>query len=164
MIEPPAAPEKLRISILERLVPMLAFSLAALGGGASAFLLARLFWELQRAENAGIATVATETAESNLAVLVGLYSALAVGFFAIATAFVRMFTAKKTASPPGLFYVVPGLLALLPAGLVWYVESLTIVVLLGISSPGSRGMGDVLGIITMLLVAGMIATPIILLI
>jgi len=164
MIEPSAAPEKLRVSILERIVPMLAFALAALGGGASAFLLFRLFWALQRAENAGVATVATGLAESNLAVLVGLYLALAAGFFAIATAFIRMFTAKKTASPPGSLYLIPGLLALLPAGLVWYVESLTIIVLLGISSPGGHGMADVLGIINTLLIAAMIAGPIIILI
>src|SRR5688500_11326488 len=109
MIEnsPQPTPTKLRVSILERIVPMIAFALPVIGGGATAFFLQQVFSALQNAESAGVAAGAGGTAEANVAVLTGLYLGILVGFVALGTAVLRMFTAKKRASPPGVFYLLP---------------------------------------------------------
>jgi hypothetical protein len=125
--------------------------------------LQQVFSALRSAESAGIAAVAGGTAEANFAVLTGLYLAIFVGFLALATAVIRMFTAKKRSSPPGLYYLLPGLLALVPAGLLWYAESLIIDVLLGVGSPES---GEIAApdTITMLLATATISVPVILIV
>jgi hypothetical protein len=162
MIEPSPAPDKLRISILERVVPMTAFALATIGGGTSAFLLSQVLSALREAEMAGVASVSAGIAESNVAALTGLYLSILVGFFALGTAVLRMFTAKTRSSPPGFFYLFPGLLALLPATLLWYAESLIIEVLLGVGTPGSGGMASIEATLTILLIGAMVAVPFIL--
>jgi len=151
---------KLRISVVERIVPMIAFALAVIGGGITAFLLQQAFSALQNAESAGVAAVAGGTAEANVAVLTGLYLGILVGFVALGIAVLRMFTAKKRASPPGLFYLLPGLIALLPAALVWYVESLVIDVLRGAGSSESGGMAGVAPHVGILLNVAVLAVPI----
>jgi biopolymer transport protein ExbD len=72
-----------------------------------------------------------------------------------------MITETKTASPPFWFFVVSGILWLIPAGLFWKSQMLVVEVLSPGSSISAGGIGSVGGYIAQLLMLSVIAAPII---
>jgi phage shock protein PspC (stress-responsive transcriptional regulator) len=79
-------PEKVRVSIFERIVPFGAFGLAALAGGLGSYLIVDMFRTLAAAKNAGIAGVSGGLAEYMTVSLVLLYASCALGFVGICVA------------------------------------------------------------------------------
>jgi hypothetical protein len=154
-------PERVRVSIFERIVPFAALALAAIGGAAGGWSIISLMNTLRAVENAGIAAVAGGLAEYTWFPLGFLYAAAALGVVAICVAIGRLVVETKTASPSGVSYLVLGLLSLVPLAFVWQAGSLIISVIGGTASgePGEWGER-----VAAYCVYALIATPIVLVI
>jgi hypothetical protein len=133
--------EKVRVSILERILPFAAFGLAAIAGGSGAFLIIELFNTLAAAENAGVAAVAGGLAEYMTVPLIVLYASVGLGIIGICVAVGRMVFATTTSSPSGISYLVLGLISLVPAAIVYRAGTATIGVITNTTDadPGSTG-------------------------
>ncbi len=112
-------PERVRVSIFERIVPLAAFGLAAAAGGIGGWMIITLMTSLAQNENAGIGAVSGGLAEYTIYPLVFLYAAAALGVVGICVAVGRMVFGKQTSSPSGISYLVLGLISLFPAAVVW---------------------------------------------
>jgi hypothetical protein len=66
-------PERVRVSIIERLIPAVSFGLASISGIVGALLTMNLFASLRKAENAGMDTISEGLSGINSAVI-GLLS------------------------------------------------------------------------------------------
>lgn len=154
-------PERVRVSIFERIVPFSALALAAVGGAAGGWSIISLMNTLREAESAGIAAVAGGLAEYTWFPLIFLYVAAALGVVAICVAIGRLVIETKTASPSGISYIVLGLLSLIPVGLVWRSGTLIISVLNGTSTNNIEKLGYTVGEYCLY---SMIAAPVILVI
>ena len=110
-----------RVSILERIVPSLAFIVAAVSGAVGGAMLIRFFSLLSQAELAGYAAFFGGVAEIELAVGGVLILAVALCAIGIVVSIIRLFTTNKTASPPGLLFLMLGLLSLVPPFAIHYV-------------------------------------------
>lgn len=154
-------PERVRVSIFERIVPFASLGLAAVGGGVGGWLIISLMNALRQNENAGIGALAGGLAEYSVIPLVFLYAASALGVVAICVAIGRLVIQTKTASPSGISYIVLGILSLVPAAFVWQSGSIIISVLDGSSR---EGMGELGATIATYCTIAMIAAPIILVI
>jgi TonB family protein len=110
-----------RVSILERIVPSLAFIVAAVSGAVGGAMLIRFFSLLSQAELAGYAAFFGGVAEIELAVGGVLILAVALCAVGIVVSIIRLFTTNKTASPPGLLFLMLGLLSLVPPFAIHYV-------------------------------------------
>ncbi len=86
-------------------------------------MLMRVLEAMRNAEAAGIGAVAGGIAEANLAMSITLYLALAVGFIGVLVMAIRAFRATTTASPSAWFFVVGGLLTLIPLVCLWEAQS-----------------------------------------
>jgi hypothetical protein len=153
--------EKVRVSIFERIVPFAAFALAAIAGGAGAFLIVELFNTLAAVENAGVAAIAGGLAEYMLVPLVLLYASVGLGIVGICVAIGRMVLATTTASPSGLSYLMLGLLSLVPAAIVYHSGTATIGVITNTTDSDPAMTGAAAGEWA---VAAMMITPIVLLV
>lgn len=156
---PTTQPDKVRVSIFERIVPFAAFGLAALAGGVGAYLILSLMNALSAAESAGTAAISGGLAEYTMYPLVLLYLAAAVGVVGICVAVGRMGFAEQTASPSGISYIVLGGLSLVPIGLVWYAGTIIIRVTTGTYRGEAMLAGNVVSELT---VAAMVIAPIVL--
>lgn len=116
----------LRVAVVPRLVPALSYGLVVAGAGVGAMVLWRVFLAMQNAEAAGNSAVSGGMAEANVPVLVGLYLAIAGGVAGLLILIIRMFVETKTASPTFRFFLVAGILGLIPAAVVWWAESMFI--------------------------------------
>lgn len=123
-----------RASILARIAPAISYALPTLGAAISALLFINVMQAMRNAETAGIAAVAAGVSETNIAILVSLYLAIAVGFIGIVVAFIRLFTSTKTGSPSGWFYLITGVIGLVPMFALWQAQSLLLEVIFGMSS------------------------------
>ena len=130
-------PTPARVSIIARLVPAFSYALPALGAAVSAMLLLSVLRAMRNAEGAGIGAVAAGISEANLAILVTLYLGIIVGGAGVVIGLVRLFTTTTTASPSPLYYLIAGILGLLPMFALWYAQSL----LLDAIFPNSAGAG-----------------------
>ena len=144
-----------KVSIVVRLIPAVSYLIPAVMAGVSAFLVTRVIWGMRTAEATGLAAVTAGLAEANLPLLVALYLAVLVGIAAIGFAVVRLFVPVSTASAPAWFYIVAGVVGLIPPILVWQAES----VMIQRFYPGSGGIGEVASTISLLLTLAMIAAP-----
>ena len=140
-------PTSPRVSIIARIVPALSYALPALGAGVSAMLLLSVLRAMRNAEGAGIGAVAAGISEANVAILVTLYLAIVVGAAGVVIGLVRLFTTTTTASPSALYYLIAGILGLMPMFALWRAQSL----LLNAIFPHSTGAGvsEVAGQITL---------------
>lgn len=140
-------PTPARVSIIARLVPALSYALPALGAGVSALLLLSVLRAMRNAEGAGIGAVAAGISEANLAILVTLYLAIIIGGAGVVIGLVRLFTTTSTASPSAWYYLIGGILGLVPMFALWRAQSL----LLDAIFPRSTGAGvsEVAGQITL---------------
>lgn len=147
-------PTPTRVSIIARLVPALSYALPALGAGVSAMLLLSVLRAMRNAEGAGIGAVAAGISEANIAILVTLYLAIVVGGAGVVIGLVRLFTTTVTASPSGWYYLIAGILGLMPMFALWYAQSL----LLDAIFPQSVGAGvsEVAGQITLFSIVAMV--------
>ena len=143
-----------RVSIIARLVPALSYVLPALGAGISAMLLLSVLRAIRNAEGAGIGAVAAGISEANVAILVTLYLAIFVGAAGVVIGLVRLFTTTVTASPSAWYYLIAGILGLMPMFALWYAQSL----LLNAIFPRSVGAGvsEVAGQITLFSIVAMV--------
>ena len=144
---PEEQPAPTRVSIIARIVPALSYALPALGAAVSAMLLLGVLRAMRNAEGAGIGAVAGGVSEANFAILATLYLAIFVGAAGVVIGLVRLFTATVTASPSAWYYLIGGILGLLPMFALWYAQSL----LLDAIFPRSTGAGvsEVAGQITL---------------
>lgn len=153
---------RLRVSVLGRAVPTFSYILAALGAGVSAVLIMGVLNALRFAESAGVAAVAGGLYEANVPVLISLYLGVFCGLAGIILTAVRLSVTTTTVSPPSWFFVIGGILGLLPLALLWHVQSIFIEIL----SPSSRGGGisEAAAMIKLLTTVSMIAAPVAILI
>src|SRR5687767_5976130 len=103
---PTIQPERVRVSIFERIVPFASLALAAVGGAAGGWSIISLMNALRAAETAGIGAVAGGLAEYTWFPLGFLYAACALGVVAICVAIGRLVIETKTSSPSGISYIV----------------------------------------------------------
>ncbi len=130
-----------RVSILERLVPALAFALVAFSGAVGAAMVIRFLTILSKEENAGYAAFFGATAEVEFAVGVVLVLGAALGAIGIVVSAIRLFTTNTTSSPPGLLFLLTGLLGLVPPLAFVYILRLMKGVLL--PEPTGGGVADI---------------------
>jgi hypothetical protein len=114
---------------------------------------------MREAETAGIGVVPRSLAEANLPVLGGLYLTIVVGGAGLLVLVIRMFVSTTTSSPPVWFFLLTGAFGILPVSLFSWAQSLMIEALF----PGSGGIISAANILSYLLPAIMIGTPVILL-
>lgn len=112
-----------RVSILARLVPLVALCIPLAGEALCAVLLLRVLEAMRNAEAAGVAAVAGGMAEANLPATVAMYFALFIGFIGIVVMAIRALTVTTTASPSGWFFALAGLLTLVPLAFLWAAQS-----------------------------------------
>ena len=125
-----------RVSILARLVPSFSYAIPMLGAALSALFLLGVIRAMRYAKAAGIAAVAGGMAEANLAVAVALYLAIFVGFIGIVVMVIRSFMSTTTASPAAWFFLITGIISLIPLILLWEAQSLLVAAI----SPGGGGI------------------------
>ena len=123
-----------RASILARIAPAISYALPTLGAAISALLFINVMQAMRNAETAGIAAVAAGVSETNIAILVSLYLAIAVGFIGIVVALIRLLTSTRTVTPSGWFYLITGVIGLVPMFALWQAQSLLLEVIFGMSS------------------------------
>lgn len=152
-------PERVRVSIFERIVPFAAFGLAATAGGIGGWMIIALMTSLAQNENAGIGAVSGGLAEYMIYPLVLLYAAAAMGVVGICVAIGRMVFTTSTSSPSGISYIILGVLSLIPLGLVWNAGGIIIDVLYGTST---YGLGELGVTVFERSWASIIATPVVL--
>ena len=117
-------PTPTRVSIIARILPAFSYALPALGAAVSAMLLLSVLHAMRNAEAAGLGAVAAGISEANTAILVTLYLAIFVGAAGVVIGLVRLFTTTVTASPSAWYYLIGGILGLLPVFALWYAQSL----------------------------------------
>ena len=153
---------RLKVSIITRLLAGLAYSVPAIGGAASSFLLMNLFRELRTSETAGIAAVMNGMKGASLPVTVSFYLAALLGVVVVIVLVIRMFVRTATASPPFWFFAIGGVLSLIPALSFWKAELLVIEVLSPGSAIATAGVAGVANDLSRLLQISIVAAPIIL--
>jgi uncharacterized membrane protein len=125
-----------RVSILARLVPAFSYAIPMLGAALSALFLLGVMRAMRYAEAVAIAAVAGSMAKANLAVVIALYLAIFVGFIGIVVMVIRSFMSTTTASPAAWFFLIIGIISLIPLLLLWKGQSLMVAAI----SPGSGGI------------------------
>ena len=103
-----------RVSILERLVPSLAFAVASISGAVGAAMVIRFFVAMRQAEAAGYAAFFGGMSEIEFAVGIVLVFAAVLCSIGVIVSVIRLFTTNTTASPPGILFLMIGLLSLVP--------------------------------------------------
>ncbi len=152
---------RLKVSVTARLIAAFSYMIPAIGGSLSSILLMNVFRALRENESAGIAAVMGGMKEASLPVIVSLYLAAVCGIVVVVVLVVRMFVQTKTSSPPIWFFVVGGILGLVPAALFWKAQLLVLEVLSPGSSIGAGGMASAGADVSQLLLLSVIAAPIV---
>ena len=117
-------------------------------------LLLSVLRAMRNAEGAGIGAVAAGISQANIAILVTLYLAIFVGAAGVLIGLVRLFTTTVAASPSAWYYLIGGILGLVPMFALWRAQSL----LLDAIFPRSTGAGvsEVAGQITLFSIVAMV--------
>jgi len=142
-----------RASILARVAPALSYALPALGAAVSALMLINVFRAMRNAEAAGIGAVAAGMREASFPIVVALYLGVILGFAGVVIGLVRMFTTVTTATPSAWYFLIIGIVGLLPVLLLWEAQSLLLGVIFGRSPGGVVEVArqvSVLSVMTML--------------
>ena len=126
----------MRVSILARVAPALSYAVPALGAAISALMLINVFRAMRNAEAAGVSAVSAGIREANLPIVITLYVGVLLGFAGIVVGLVRMFTTTTTSTPSAWYFLITGMIGLVPILLLWEVQSLLLGVIFGRSSGG----------------------------
>lgn len=110
-----------RVSILERLIPSLAFAVAATSGAIGALMIVRFLHAMSLAETAGYAAFYGGVAEIEFTIGIVLIIAAVLCGIGIVVSIIRLFTTNTTSSPPGLLFLVIGVLSLIPPFAIHYI-------------------------------------------
>jgi len=153
-----------RVSILARIIPVLSYALPALGAAVSALFLINVFRAMRNAETAGVAAVAAGIREANFPILITLYLGVVLGFAGIAIGLARMFTTTTTATPSSWFFLITGIIGLLPALLLWQAQSLLLGVIFGHATGGVVEVARQVSLLSMLTICLGAVTVLILLV
>ena len=113
-----------RVSMLARIAPALSYGVPAIGAAISAGMLVNVFRGMRNAEATGIAAVAAGMREANLPIVVTLYLGVLLGFAGIIIGLVRMFTTTTSSTPSAWYFLITGIVGLLPVLLLWEAQSL----------------------------------------
>ena len=122
-------------------------------------MLINVFQAMRNAEAAGMGAVSGGIREANIPIVVTLYLGVILGFAGIAVGLVRMFTTTTTATPSSWFFLVTGVIGLVPVLLLWEAQSLLLGVIFGRSPGGVVEVAhqvSLLSMVTMLIGAGSI--------
>lgn len=111
----------IRVSIFERLVPSFAFVIVAISGAVGSAMLLRFLSILRRSETAGPASFFGGIAEIELVVGGVLVFAAVLCATGILISIIRLFTTNTTASPPGILFLMTGLLSIVPPFALHYI-------------------------------------------
>jgi len=152
---------RFRVSILVRMLAALTYAVPAIGGALGSFLLIRLFQALRTSESAGIAEVMMGVNEASLPVTISLYLAAGIGIALIITLAIRTMTTTATSSPQFWFYVVGGILGLVPPALFWVAKYLVIEALSPGSWLGAYGLENVGARVAQLTMLSVISAPLV---
>ena len=118
-----------RVSILERLVPSLGFTVAAISGAIGALMIVRFLHAMSQSETAGHAAFYGGVAEIEFTIGIVLIIAVVLCGIGIVVSIIRLFTTNTTSSPPGILLLVIGALSLIPPFAVHYIlQSMKMVV------------------------------------
>src|SRR5213075_1473978 len=111
---------RVRVSILERLAPSFAFAVAAISGAIGSVMNFRFLTSMRQAEAAGYAAFFGGVSEIELVVGGLLAFAAILCAIGILVSIIRMFTTNTKASPPGLLFLITGLLSIVPPFAIHY--------------------------------------------
>jgi hypothetical protein len=109
----------LPVSRIQRFLPLLSYSLMAMGGAYAGYCALAVLREFGNAEMAGIGRIASYLTGGMWSITVGLVLALIVGFVAIIVHAAMMFSQKKTASPSALLLLLMAIAGALAPVLAW---------------------------------------------
>lgn len=155
---------RLKVSFTARLLTALSYSIPAIGGALSSFLLIRVFQALSANQTAGLSAIMAGVKEASLPAIISLYLGAGCGIIVIVVLVVRAFMQTKTASPSSWFFVIGGILCLLPAALFWKAKWMVIEVLSPGSSIGAGGMASVGAEVSQWSMLSVITAPIVIII
>jgi biopolymer transport protein ExbD len=155
-------PTRSKVSVTARLAAALVYSIPPIGAALGSLLLVNMFRLLRASENAGLSSVMQGMKEASLPVIVSLYLAAVCGFGLIILLVVRMIIQTKTTSPPFWFFVVSGILSLVPALFFWRAQWLILEVLSPGNTIGHAGIGGVGAEISSLLLIGIVSAVVVL--
>ena len=137
---------KVRVSILERIFPALACAVVAISGAVGGGMLLNLLSELRQAEAAGYASVFGGFADIEVVVGSVLMFAAALGSVGILVSLIRLVTTNTTSSPPGVLFLLMGVLGFVPPIAYYFLVRMMKATVLS-PDPTSGGLSDVLGTI-----------------
>ncbi len=122
MIErsPTFQPDKVRVSIFERIVPFFGFVVAALGSGFGSWYLYSFIAKRLVDRSLGIEMLGHHVIGSTTIALISLYVSTFLIFIGIIISATRLCTACSKASPLGVSHLVFGILSLAPAAMLWF--------------------------------------------
>ena len=146
-------PDATSVSIIARVAPSFSFALPALGAAIRALMLINVFRAMRSAEAAGIGAVSAGIREANFPIVVALYLGVIVGLVGVVIGLVRMFTTVTTATPSAWYFLIIGIVGLLPVLLLWEAQSLLLGVIFS-RSPG--GVVEVARQVTLLSIMTML--------
>ncbi len=110
-----------RVSIFERLVPSLGYTIVAISGAVGGLMVIRFLRALAQAENAGYAAFFGGMSEIEFVVGLVLVVAAVLSTIGILVSVIRLFTTNSTSSPPGVLFLMAGLLSIVPPLALHYV-------------------------------------------
>lgn len=142
--------DRVPVSIFERLIPSIAFVLAAISGGIGGMLIENFLSVTRTGEIVGMDTFFIRLAHIN-AVIGGLLTMAAlVGSIGLLISLIRMFTKNTRSSPPGILLFLVGSLSMVPGLLVGIGIYL---IILSVSGPVIAGVSTVASVVWILDVA-----------
>ena len=110
-----------RVSIIERLIPSIAYACASVTGAIGGVLILQLLERMRIANTAGLDSFLALTTQIEFAMGAMLCVAAAINGIGLLFSAVRMFSTNKTASPPGYVFLVVALLSLIPPFLIHFI-------------------------------------------
>jgi hypothetical protein len=128
---------RVKVSGLARALPGFSYAAIAAGAGISSLFLFQTIPETESISPRDAGAFLRSVGDINLPAMVGLYLGAILGFAGVVFAFSRLMVNTSTASPPGAIFIVPGILGLLPAFILWTAESRLISALV----PGGLDVG-----------------------
>lgn len=146
---------KSKVSISARLIPALIYLIPIIGAALSAFLQLSMIQRWVATENVIAEAVFEVFAESIYPVLGSLYLQIILGIAVLVILIVRMVMETKTASPSSWFFVISGILCLIPLITLFESQSMVIEVLIDQNAAGVEAVGSIVSILLIFIMAAL---------